>query len=101
VVGGRCQVRHRTTPPSYRLHMLPKTLGPDDLRNIAIAVLVVLLLVAFLVMRFIQKMVLRVILIGALVGFGAYVYYQRDTLKDCAKDNSCEFFGYKVQVPEG
>ena len=48
--------------------MLPKSLGPDDLRTIAIVVLVVLLLVAFLVVRFIQKMVLRVILIGALVG---------------------------------
>ncbi|MCU1374802.1 MAG: hypothetical protein JWO68_2088 [Actinomycetia bacterium] len=85
--------------------MLPKTLGPDDLRNIAIAVLVVLLLVAFMVMRFIQKMVLRVILIGALVGFGAYVYYQRDTLKDCVPKCACTFFGYTVQVdgcpPEG
>jgi hypothetical protein len=79
--------------------MLPKSLDPDALRTIAIGALVVLLLVAFLVMRFIQKMVLRVILIGALVGLGVYVYYQRDQLKDCARENSCEFFGYKVQLP--
>jgi len=86
--------------------MLPKSLGPDDLRTIAIVVLVVLLLVAFLVMRFIQKMVLRVILLGALVGMGVFVYYQRDELKDCVPKCACEFFGYTVQVdgcplPEG
>jgi hypothetical protein len=78
--------------------MLPKSLDPDALRTIAIGALVVLLLVAFLVMRFIQKMVLRVILIGALVGFGVYVYYQRDTLKDCVPKCACTFFGYTVQV---
>jgi hypothetical protein len=86
--------------------MLPKSLGPDDLRTIAIVVLVALLVVAFLVMRFIQKMVLRVILIGALVGVGVFVYYQRDELKDCVPNCACEFFGYTVQVdgcplPEG
>jgi 4-hydroxybenzoate polyprenyltransferase len=86
--------------------MLPKSLGPDDLRTIAIVVLVALLLVAFLVMRFIQKMVLRVILIGALVGVGVFVYSQRAELKDCVPNCACEFFGYTVQVdgcplPEG
>lgn len=80
--------------------MLPKSLGPDDLRTIAIGVLVVLLLVAFLVMRFIQKMVLRVILLGALVGLGVYVYYERDQLKECTPGATCRFFGFDVQVPD-
>lgn len=78
--------------------MLPKSLDPDALRTIAIVVLVALLLVAFLVMRFIQKMVLRVVLLGALVGLGVFVYYERDQLKECVPNCSCEFFGYTVQV---
>ena len=85
--------------------MLPKSLGPDDLRTIAVGVLVALAVIAFVVMRFIQKMVLRVILLGGLVGLGVFVYYQRDELKECVPECSCEFFGYTVQVegcpPEG
>jgi hypothetical protein len=79
--------------------MLPKSLDPDALRTLAIAVLVALLLIAFLVMRFIQKMVLRVILLGALVGLGVYVYYERDQLKDCTPGSQCQFFGFDVHVP--
>lgn len=78
--------------------MLPETLDPDALRTIAIVVLVALLVIAFLVMRFIQKMVLRVILLGALVGLGVGVWVQRDNLKECVPECACEFFGYTVQV---
>jgi hypothetical protein len=86
--------------------MLPKSLGPDDLRTVAIVVMVALPIIGFLVMRFIQKMVLRVILLGALLGMGVFVYYQRDELQDCVPKCACEFFGYSVQVdgcplPEG
>jgi hypothetical protein len=86
--------------------MLPKALGPDDLRTLAVVALVALLVVAFLVLRFIQKMVLRVVLLGALVGMGVFVYYQRDELKECVPNCACELFGYTVQVdgcplPEG
>ena len=80
--------------------MLPESLDPEALRNIAIGVLVALALIAFMVMRFVQKMVLRVILLGAVVGLGVYVWYQREELKDCAADNSCEFFGFEVQLPD-
>ncbi|MBW8827310.1 MAG: hypothetical protein JF603_13315 [Acidobacteria bacterium] len=79
--------------------MLPKSLDPEALRNIAIGGLVVLALVAFMVMRFIQKMVLRVILLGALVGFGVYVWGQRQELKDCVPTCSCQFFGFDVHMP--
>jgi hypothetical protein len=80
--------------------MLPKSLDPDTLRTAAIVALVVLVLLALLVMRFIQKMVVRVLLVGALAGFGVFVYAQRDELSACVPECACEFFGYKVQVPE-
>lgn len=82
--------------------MLPESLDPDALRTIAVVVLVALVVIAFLVMRFIQKMVLRVILLGALVGVGVGVWVQRDNLKECVPECACEFFGYEVspdQIP--
>ena len=78
--------------------MLPETLDPDTLRTVAVVVLVVLLVVAFLVMRFIQKMVLRVVVLGALAGLGLFVWVQRDELRDCVPECACTFFGYEVQV---
>jgi uncharacterized membrane protein len=80
--------------------MLPKSLDPDTLRTVAIVALAALVLLALLVMRFIQKMVLRVLLIGALAGLGVFVYIQRDDLSACVPECACEFFGYEVQVPE-
>lgn len=82
--------------------MLPESLDPDALRTIAIVALVVLVVGVFLVLRFIQKMVLRVILLGALVGLGVGVWVQRESLEDCVPECACSFFGYDVppdQIP--
>ena len=84
---------------TYRSSVLPKSLDPEALRNIAIAGIAVLALIAFLVMRFIQKMVLRVVLLGALVGLGVFVWGQRQELQDCVPTCACEFFGFEVQLP--
>ena len=73
-------------------------LDPDQVKTGAIVALAVLVVVAFLVMRFIQKMVLRVILLGGLVGLGVYVYAQREELKDCVPECACTFFGFDVKV---
>jgi hypothetical protein len=79
--------------------VLPKSLDPDALRNVALGGLAVLVLVAFLVMRFIQKMVLRVILWGVLAGFGLYLWGQRQELQDCVPRNDCRFMGFDVHIP--
>lgn len=84
---------------AYRSDVLPKSFDPEVLRNVAIGGLVVVALLAFMVMRFIQKMVLRVILLGALVGFGLYVWGQREELKDCVPTCACQFFGFDVHIP--
>ena len=79
--------------------MLPESLDLDTLRTVAIVALVALLIVAFLVMRFIQKMVLRVVLIGALAGIGLFVWAQRQELSECVPQCDCTFFGFEV-APE-
>jgi hypothetical protein len=78
--------------------MLPESLDPSDLRTIALVVVVVVALVALMVMRFIQKMVLRVILIGALAGIGITAWWQRAELQDCVPECACTFFGMDVPL---
>jgi uncharacterized membrane protein len=91
---------------------LPDSIEPDQLKIVAIVVLVVLALVALLVLRFIQKMVLRVVLAGVLVAAGIVVYAQRDDLDQCQREIrakisasgtdvrcTCEFAGFDVTVP--
>lgn len=79
--------------------MLPESLDPSDLRTVALVVVVLAALVALLVVRFIQKMVLRVILVGALAGVGVFAWAQRSELQECVPDCACTFFGFDVQVP--
>ena len=79
--------------------MLPKSLDPDALRTVALVTLGVLAVLGFVVLRFVQKMVLRVVLLGALAGLGLFAWYERTELKDCVPDCACSFFGYDVQVP--
>jgi hypothetical protein len=79
--------------------MLPKSLDPDTLRTAAVVVLVVLALLVLVVMRMIQKMVLRVIFIGLLVGLGVFVWFERDYLHRCVPKCSCSVIGRTVQVP--
>lgn len=77
--------------------MLPESVDPDMLRTIAIGALVALVVLAFLVLRFIQKMVLRVILVGALAGVGLFVWVQREELQECVPKCACTFLGMELK----
>lgn len=80
---------------------------PDQVKQGAVAVIVVLAVVAFLVMRFIQKLILKLVMVAALVGGGVYLYSQRSSLDDCQKqvrdslgrECVCDFAGMDITVP--
>ena len=78
--------------------MLPKSLDPDTLRTVALGVSGGTVLIALLVLRFVRKMVLKVILIGVLIGGGVYVWSQRTQLSDCVPHCACTFAGFDVHV---
>lgn len=79
--------------------MLPESLDPSTLRTVALVAIVVVVVLALLVMRMVQKMVLRVVLVGALAGLGVYAWSQRASLEDCRAECSCTFAGFDVDVP--
>lgn len=79
--------------------MLPKSLDPEVLRNVAVGALVVQAILAVLVLRFVRKMVVRVVFLGALAGLALFAWYQRAELKECVPDCACSFAGYDVQTP--
>ena len=78
--------------------MLPKSLDPETLRNVALGVSLGFIVLAFIVMRMVRQMVLKVVLIGALIGGGVYVWSQRTQLKDCVPKCACTFVGFDVKV---
>jgi hypothetical protein len=80
--------------------MLPKSLDPDTLRTVGLVALAVIVVLALLIMRMVQKMVLKVIFLGLLVGLGTFVWYERTDLADCAKTCACSLLGVDVQVPD-
>jgi hypothetical protein len=92
-------MRARYAAPPYAAAVLPETFDPDTLRTVALVGIGALALLAFLVVRLVQKMVLRVILLGVVVGLGAYLWGQRAELEDCVPDCSCTFAGFEVDVP--
>lgn len=80
---------------------------PDQVKQAAVAVIVVLAVVAFLVMRFIQKLILKLVMVAVLVGAGGYLYSQRSSLDDCQKqvrdslgrECVCTFASFEITVP--
>jgi hypothetical protein len=78
--------------------VLPKSLDPETLRNVALFASIGAVVLAFLVMRLVRQMVLKVILIGVLIGGGVYVWSQRTELKDCVPKCACTFVGFDVKV---
>lgn len=78
--------------------MLPETFDPDLLRTVALATVGGTALLAFVVLRFVQRMVMKVILLGALVGAGFYVWSEREQLQDCVPTCACTFVGFDVKV---
>jgi hypothetical protein len=78
--------------------VLPKTLDPETLRTVALGAVGGTTLIAFVVLRFVQRMVIKVVLMGALVGGGVYVWSQRVQLEDCVPKCACTFVGFDVKV---
>ena len=77
--------------------MLPRSLDPDALRNVGAFIIIVLVMVAGLVLWIVQKMVMKVIVLGLLIGVGVFVWYERDALKDCGPPNcSCKVLAWDV-----
>ena len=80
--------------------MLPKSLDPDALRRVAAFIIIILVMVAGLVLWIVQKMVMRVIVLGLLIGIGVFVWYERDSLKDCGPPScSCKLLNWDVHTP--
>ena len=80
--------------------MLPKSIHPDTLRQVGAFALVIIVIAAGLVLWIVQKMVMRVIILGLLIGIGVFVWYERDALKDCGPPScSCKLLHWDVQSP--
>lgn len=80
--------------------MLPKSIHPDTLRNIGAFALVIIVLLAGIVLWTVQKMVMRVIVLGVLIGVGVFVWYERDSLRDCGPPScSCKILSWDVSTP--
>jgi hypothetical protein len=72
-------------------------MDPDALRNIAAFAIIILVITAGLVLWVVQKMVMKVIVLGLLIGIGVFVWYERDALKDCGPPNcSCHVLSWDV-----
>ena len=79
---------------------LPDAFDPDVMRNLAIGALALIALLAVIVGWIVQKIVLKIVFLGALVGLGAYVWAQRSDLDECRVQCACHFAGFEVQVPD-
>jgi hypothetical protein len=78
---------------------LPGALDPDALRTIALGALAVLVVLGLLVGWMVQKVVLKIVFLGVLLGVGAYVWSERAELDKCRVDHECHFAGFDVKVP--
>jgi hypothetical protein len=78
--------------------VLPKSLDPDTLRNVALGASLGTLVLALIVLRMVRQMVLKVVLVGALIGIGVYAWSQRTQLKECVPRCACTFVGFDVRV---
>jgi hypothetical protein len=79
--------------------MLPKSIHPDTLRNVGAFALVVIVLLSGIVLWTVQKMVMRVVVLGLLIGIGVFIWYERDALQDCGPPNcSCKILSWDVST---
>ena len=76
---------------------MPESLDPSTLRTIALVAVAVVVVLGFLVMRMVQKMVLKVVFLGALAGIGVYAWSQRAALDDCRTTCACSFAGVELE----
>lgn len=78
---------------------MPDWIDSELLRQAAVVVSGVLVVGCFVVWRLVQKVVLRVIGVGVMLGLAAGMWFYRAELGDCAETCSCSLFGADVTVP--
>jgi uncharacterized membrane protein len=78
---------------------LPEWLDVDNMRTVALVLILAALVLAFLVVRFVQKMVIKIMATVLLVAIAALAWYQRADLGDCAKTCDCKVLGFTVETP--
>ena len=80
--------------------MLPESLEPDTLRAMGAATLIGIVIIAALVLYTVQRMVMRVVVVGLLIGVGVFVWYERDSLSDCGPPTcDCKVLNWDVHTP--
>ena len=80
--------------------MLPESFDPSALRTMVAVAVGVIVVLALLVMRLVQKMVLKVVFLGALAGLALYVWSERPpSVDECRATCACTFAGFDLQVP--
>ncbi len=82
----------------YCVAVLPDWIDPDILQWIILGVIGILVLATALIIRTIQKLVMRVLLIAILAGFGISLWVQRADLQDCVETCECSLYGREVRV---
>ena len=91
---------------------LPDSIGPDDLKVAALAVMAALAILTFVISAIVTKIAIRVVVIGVFAASVLFLYSQRDDLDQCQKDVratmtstsvdvrcTCTFAGFDVTVP--
>lgn len=82
----------------------------DQAKTIGIVVVAACVLLAIASAWLMKQIVQKVLLVAVLVGLAAVVYFQRESLQDCADkieaaavgtESTCTFFGVDVTVPTG
>lgn len=79
--------------------IVPDWLDSEALRDGAVVALGLLGVLAALVVRFVSRMVARVVLLGAIAGLAAFVWFSRAELGECAQTCECQLLGFDVEVP--
>ncbi|WP_134323818.1 hypothetical protein [Cumulibacter soli] len=76
------------------------TLDINTVKTVSIIVIGVLILLAILAATIIRKILGKVITVVIVLGLAVAIYWQRDSLTNCAQECQCTFFGQTVEIPE-
>lgn len=73
-------------------------LGVDQMKTIAIGIIIGLVVLALILGFVIRAIVAKVIVLAVIVGLGLAVWFQRQSLTDSAKKCEFSFFGYHLAI---
>lgn len=91
---------------------LPDSIGPDDLKVAALAVMAAFAILSFVISAIVTKIATRLVIIAIFAASAIFLYSQRDELDRCQKHVrasmtasgvsvrcTCTFAGFDVTVP--